>query len=41
MEEILGTTQGDPSEKDLKLYEEWAEGGWGLVLTGRDSEKRI
>lgn len=35
MEEILGTKQGDPSDKDFKLYEEWAQGRWGMVITGR------
>lgn len=34
MEEVLGTLEGDPSERDFKLYEEWAKGGWGLVITG-------
>jgi len=23
-----------PSEKLLKVYEKWAAGGWGMVLTG-------
>ncbi|ORY92927.1 hypothetical protein BCR35DRAFT_274072 [Leucosporidium creatinivorum] len=34
MEEVLGTLEGDPSERDFKLYEEWAKGDWGLVITG-------
>lgn len=34
MEEVLGTLEGDPSEKDSRLYAEWAKGGWGLVITG-------
>ncbi|SCV71216.1 BQ2448_2804 [Microbotryum intermedium] len=33
MEEMLGR-QGIPTPADYKLYEEWARGGWGLLLTG-------
>lgn len=35
MEEVLGTLKGDPSGRDITLYEEWAKGSWGLVITGR------
>lgn len=35
MEEMLGTLGGgDPSEGHLKLYDEWSQGGWGMILTG-------
>ncbi|GAA5980561.1 hypothetical protein JCM11641_006681 [Rhodosporidiobolus odoratus] len=34
MEEMLGGMAGLPSELDVALYEVWAEGGWGMVITG-------
>lgn len=34
MEELLGTMKGHPSGKDVVLYEEWAQGDWGLIITG-------
>lgn len=24
----------EPNEKMLAAYKEWAEGGWGMILTG-------
>jgi 2,4-dienoyl-CoA reductase-like NADH-dependent reductase (Old Yellow Enzyme family) len=33
MEELLGG-DGDPNSSHFKLYEEWAKGDWGMVLTG-------
>jgi 2,4-dienoyl-CoA reductase-like NADH-dependent reductase (Old Yellow Enzyme family) len=24
----------DPNERFLKAYSEWADGGWGLIMTG-------
>ncbi|KAK4047695.1 hypothetical protein OIV83_005203 [Microbotryomycetes sp. JL201] len=34
MEEILGTTEHDPSKRHFRLYSEWSKGKWGLVITG-------
>ncbi|KAI5476723.1 hypothetical protein MNV49_007313 [Pseudohyphozyma bogoriensis] len=35
LEELLGYLGGgDPTEDHLRLYEEWARGGWGLIMTG-------
>lgn len=25
---------GDPNPKHFKLYEDWARGGWGMIITG-------
>ncbi|GAA5907114.1 hypothetical protein JCM5296_003460 [Sporobolomyces johnsonii] len=34
MEEMLGTGNGLPSELDCELYRTWAEGGYGMILSG-------
>ncbi|GAA6022576.1 hypothetical protein JCM10207_006591 [Rhodosporidiobolus poonsookiae] len=34
MEELLGLPGSRPSELDEALYEVWAQGGWGMVLSG-------
>ncbi|KAK4049098.1 mitogen activated protein kinase [Microbotryomycetes sp. JL221] len=34
MEEILGTTQHDPSRRHFRLYTEWSKANWGMVITG-------
>jgi 2,4-dienoyl-CoA reductase-like NADH-dependent reductase (Old Yellow Enzyme family) len=28
----------DPNDKFMKLYGEWADGGWGMILTGEYEE---
>ena len=36
MEELMGPFGGgDPSEMHCRLHEAWAEGGWGLVISGK------
>lgn len=35
MEEMLGSFGGGlPNEAHLRLYREWAKGGWGMIITG-------
>jgi 2,4-dienoyl-CoA reductase-like NADH-dependent reductase (Old Yellow Enzyme family) len=33
MAESMASSQ-DPDEKFLAAYKAWAEGGWGMILTG-------
>lgn len=34
MEEMLGDNSRGPSKGIFQLYEQWADGGWGMILTG-------
>ncbi|WWC58418.1 uncharacterized protein I303_100958 [Kwoniella dejecticola CBS 10117] len=34
MAEGIGLGGGPPREGHLKLYEEWAQGGWGMIISG-------
>lgn len=34
MEEMLSSGDGLPSELDEALYETWAEGGYGMLISG-------
>jgi 2,4-dienoyl-CoA reductase-like NADH-dependent reductase (Old Yellow Enzyme family) len=37
MEEMLGKTGGGlPNENHLTLYRHWAQGGWGMLITGEN-----
>ena len=29
-----------PDEKHAKAYEDWADGGWGMVLTGEEIRRK-
>ena len=33
-EHLAGAGGGPPNEKHFRLYEIWAKGGWGMILTG-------
>jgi 2,4-dienoyl-CoA reductase-like NADH-dependent reductase (Old Yellow Enzyme family) len=33
-EHLAGAGGGPPNEKHFRLYELWAKGGWGMILTG-------
>jgi len=33
-EHLAGAGGGPPNEKHFRLYEHWAKGGWGMILTG-------
>jgi 2,4-dienoyl-CoA reductase-like NADH-dependent reductase (Old Yellow Enzyme family) len=35
MEEGIGTGGGLPGKHHQRLYSRWAEGGWGMIITGR------
>lgn len=38
MEEMLGSLGGgDPSDAHSTLYQEWAKGNWGMIITGEKS----
>jgi 2,4-dienoyl-CoA reductase-like NADH-dependent reductase (Old Yellow Enzyme family) len=34
MEEGIGTGGGLPGKHHQRLYSRWAEGGWGMIITG-------
>ena len=34
MEEGIGTGGGLPGKQHQRLYSRWAEGGWGMIITG-------
>lgn len=34
MEEGIGTGGGLPGKHHQRLYARWAEGGWGMIITG-------
>lgn len=34
MEEGIGTGGGLPGKAHQRLYARWAEGGWGMIITG-------
>lgn len=33
-EHLAGAGGGPPNEKHFRLYEDWAKGGWGIIITG-------
>lgn len=35
MEEGIGTGGGLPGKQHQRLYARWAQGGWGMIITGR------
>jgi 2,4-dienoyl-CoA reductase-like NADH-dependent reductase (Old Yellow Enzyme family) len=35
MEEGIGTGGGLPGKHHQRLYSSWAQGGWGMIITGR------
>jgi 2,4-dienoyl-CoA reductase-like NADH-dependent reductase (Old Yellow Enzyme family) len=36
MEEGIGTGGGLPGKHHQRLYSRWAEGVWGMIITGED-----
>lgn len=34
MAEGMGDAENRPSEKLNKVYAEWADGGWGMIIPG-------
>ena len=35
MEEGIGTGGGLPGKHHQRLYSRWAQGGWGMIITGQ------
>lgn len=40
MEEGIGTGGGLPGKHHQRLYSRWAEGGWGMIITGEALAER-
>jgi 2,4-dienoyl-CoA reductase-like NADH-dependent reductase (Old Yellow Enzyme family) len=36
MEEGIGTGGGLPGKHHQRLYSRWAQGGWGMIITGME-----
>lgn len=39
MAEGIGLGGGPPQPNHLRLYEQWAQGGWGMIISGEFPSK--
>ena len=39
MEEGIGNGGGLPTRAHRRLYRRWAEGGWGVIITGKQARR--